>query len=107
MGNDGPLFALVCLICCEVDHFPRNVIVFDPSRPNVYYGDLYERLVGIEKETVLEELVSLFSPVSIRENWSRKHYSRVLPMLVATGAKAPVIVLGGRQVLKRYGNDYI
>src|SRR2546428_351395 len=79
----------------ELDDFVMWQVAFNPSEQDGHYIKIYESLVGIDKGVILEEMVSLLSPVEIKEQWSFQHYQALLPIIRATATKAPVIVFGG------------
>lgn len=68
---------------------------FTPWDTQSHYMKIYESLVGIPKDLILREILSLLMPFEAKEKWSRKHYGQVLPALNMTLNKAPVIVVGG------------
>lgn len=68
---------------------------FDPSKLSSHYMKIYESLVGIPKELVLQELLTLLMPFETKEKWSKYHYGHVVPALVVTANKAPVVIMGG------------
>lgn len=68
---------------------------FDSGEIDSHYMKIYESLVGIPKELVLQELLTLLMPVETKEKWSRYHYGYLVPALVVTANKAPVVIIGG------------
>lgn len=69
---------------------------FDPySSDSSPYMAVYQSLVGIPKKQILREMMTLLMPFDAREEWSTKHYGRLVPSLGTTASKAPVIVMGG------------
>lgn len=79
----------------ELDSFVLWKTVFDPKRPDPYYATLYDSLVGIDKEVILEEMTSLLAPVDNLRDWSMKYYNRIPPILRTVASKVPLIVFGG------------
>lgn len=68
---------------------------FDPGKLSSHYMRIYDSLVGIPKELVLQELLTLLMPFETKEKWSKYHYGHLVPALVVTANKAPVVIMGG------------
>lgn len=79
----------------EFDELVMHQMMFNPSSPDPYYIRVFDSLVGIDKDIILEEVVSLLSPFAKKESWSLRHYGTVIPALNASTIKAPVILFGG------------
>lgn len=68
---------------------------FDPYQADEHYERMYASLVGIDKDRILNDLISLLVPITTKHDWSRRHYGSVIPMLRAVARKAPIMVLAG------------
>lgn len=68
---------------------------FNPRGEEAYYKDLFASLVGIPKDVILADVMSLLMPAEVKASWSMQHYQRVVPILRLSTHKAPVILLGG------------
>lgn len=69
---------------------------FNPNSSDLsFYIELYESLIGIPKDSILREMLSLLIPLKDKKMWSMKHYDKLLPCLNTTSNKASVIMLGG------------
>lgn len=68
--------------------------VFSPLEKS-HYIDVYNSLVGIPKDFVLQEIRTLIMSMAEKERWSHKHYDKVIPALKMNVNKAPVIILSG------------
>ncbi|CBN53562.1 MULTISPECIES: AAA family ATPase [Kamptonema] len=79
----------------ELDELVTFQITFNPQKLDFYYMEIYKSLVGIAKEEILLEVISLLTPFEKKEKWSQQYYQTVLPALLTTANKAPVIVFGG------------
>lgn len=83
------------LSTAELDELVTFQVTFNPQELDFYYMEIYKSLVGIPKEEILLEVVSLLTPFEKKEKWSQQYYRTVLPALLTTASKAPVIVFGG------------
>lgn len=79
----------------ELDSFILWKTTFDASRPDPYFTEIYDSLLGTEKEVILEEAMSLLAPVDTLQKWSLRHYNRAVPILRTVTSKVPLIIFGG------------
>lgn len=79
----------------ELEEMVMFETTFNPSNPDSHYMKIYESLVGIPKDLILNEMISLLMPFNTKEKWSKRHYGNIIPGLINTINKAPVIILGG------------
>ncbi|WKZ40023.1 MAG: AAA family ATPase [Anaerolineales bacterium] len=78
----------------ELDNLVMFQTTFEP-RMISHYHEVYESLVGIPKEIILREIMSLMMSIESKEKWSNRHYGKIVQALSASANKAPVIVFGG------------
>jgi hypothetical protein len=79
----------------ELEKFIMRKVVFDPVRPESHYLELYNSLIGTEKEIVLAEAASLLTSMDRMQEWGMRHYNHLPPVLRIAANKPPVIVFGG------------
>ena len=80
----------------EIDNFILWKTTFDHISPDTHYLNLYNSLVGTEKELILEEMISLLAPINVLHAWSQHFYPKQeLPILRTVANKAPLLIFGG------------
>ncbi|MBD2183860.1 AAA family ATPase [Aerosakkonema funiforme] len=82
-------------LATDLDELVTFQTTFSPQDYDSHYRKIYESLIGIAKEEILAEMISLLTPFEKKEKWSKQYYGSVISALQTTATKAPVIVFGG------------